>query len=100
MKRILLIISVILLITLSLAGWRFLGPATAFSGDKYYLYIPTGSDFGDVVTLLKKDTVVKHLASFTWLAARLGYPTAVKAGKYEIKKDMSIANILHILHNG
>lgn len=100
MKRIILIVSIVILIALSFAGWRLLGPATAFSGDKYYLYIPTGSDFGDVVTLLKKDTVLKHLGSFTWLAARMDYPSAVKAGKYEIKSGMSVANILHILHNG
>jgi UPF0755 protein len=100
MKRSIQLISVILLIALSFAGWRFFGPATAFSGDKYYLYIRTGSDFGDVITGLKKDTVLQHLGTFTWLAGRMDYPSSVKAGKYEIKKDMSLVSILRMLRNG
>jgi UPF0755 protein len=50
--------------------------------------------------LLEKDTVVKSPAFFDWVAARMDYPANLKAGKYEIKKDMSIFSLLRMLHNG
>jgi len=100
MKRIFVIASLIVLLALAFAGWRLLGPATAFSADKHYLYIPTNGSFGQVVDSLEKDTVLRSPAFFRWMAARMDYPQNVKAGKYEIRKDMSLLNILRTLRNG
>src|ERR1700754_5212339 len=100
MKRVFLTAFVILLLAGSFAAWRVLGPGTAFSGDTYNLYIRTGSNYGEVVDLLEKDTVLKSATAFNYIAKRMNYPSNVKAGKYEIKKDMSVLNILRMLHNG
>lgn len=100
MKRIFLVAIVILIVALSFIAWRVLGPGTAFSGDSYSLYIPTGMSYEELLDLLKKDTVVKSPAVFSWVAGRMGYPSSVKAGKYEIKKNTSILNIVRTLHNG
>jgi UPF0755 protein len=100
MKRFFLLVLLVFLLALAFAGWRILGPGTAFSGDSYALYIRTGMTHDQLRNLLVKDTVVKSPAFFDWVAARMDYPANIKAGKYEIRKDMSLLGILRLLHNG
>lgn len=100
MRKILLVATLLIILTLSFAAWRLLGPATAFSGDKYELYIRTGMSYEQVLDLLKKDTVVKSPAAFDWMAGRMGYRTEVKAGKYEILQGTSLTGLIRMLHNG
>lgn len=100
MKRFLLVVLLVFLLALAFAGWRILGPGTAFSGDSYALYVRTGMTYDQLRNLLQKDTVIKSQAFFDWIAARMDYPTNLKAGKYEIKKDMSLLSIVRMLHNG
>lgn len=100
-KRIIFrVISLILILVIAFAAWRLFGSATGFSGEKYDLYIRTGMSYEQVLALLEKDTVVKSPAAFSWIAGRLDYQQNVKAGKYEIKKDMSLLGILRMLKNG
>lgn len=94
------IISLALILVISFTAWRFFGPATAFSNEKYDLYIRTGMNYEQVVALMEKDTVLRSPFSFNLLAGRMDYPQNVKAGKYEIKKDMSLLTILRMLRNG
>ncbi len=100
MKKFILGTVLLLLVIACFIGWRVLGPATAFSGDNYYLYIRTGATYEEVLQQLEKDTVLRSPAMFNFVAARLSYPANVKAGKYEIKADMSALSILRMLHNG
>lgn len=100
MKRFLLAILVVVLVALGFVAWRIFGPGTAFSGDSYELYIRTGTTYQQLQNLLEKDTVIKSPVFFDWLAKRMDYPANLKAGKYEIKKDMSLINILRALRNG
>src|SRR6202012_4041233 len=90
----------ILILALLFAGWRLLGPATSFDNEKYTLYIRTGMNYEQLQDLLEKDTVLKSPAFFDWLAGRLDYRRNVKAGKYEIRKGMSLLDILRMLRNG
>src|ERR1700722_11328193 len=99
-KRFLLTSSVLLLLVACFAGWRLLGPATAFTGEKHFLYIRTGMDYEQLLDTLKKDTVLESHSFFDWIARKRGYPAAMRAGKYEIKKDMSLVDILRMLRNG
>jgi UPF0755 protein len=100
MKKFILGVALLLLLAACFAGWRILGPGTDFSGDNYYLYIRSGMSYPEVVSLLEKDTVLKSPAVFNWVARRLDYPDNVRAGKYEIRKDMSVLNMVRMLHNG
>ncbi len=100
MKKILLGFILILLVAGAFIGWRVLGPGTAFSDDNYYLYIRNGMSYGEVLELLEKDTVIKSPNFFNIVANRLDYPANVRAGKYEIHKDMSLLSIVRMLHNG
>jgi UPF0755 protein len=100
MKKFFLGFVLVLLVVCVFVGWRVLGPATAFSGENYYLYIRTGMTYEQVVNLLEKDTVLRSPTVFRFLAARMHYPENVRAGKYEIRQDMSLLNIVRMLHNG
>src|SRR5579871_4021544 len=100
MKRFILLILVVFLLALAFVAWRIFGPGTAFSGDSYALYIRSGMTYEQLRNVLKKDTVIANPPFFDWVAARMDYPQNIKAGKYEIKKDMSLLNILRMLHNG
>jgi UPF0755 protein len=82
-------------------GWTFLGPATGFRSDVRYLYIPSASATKEAVLhLLEKDSMVTHPGSFSWLANRMGYWTAIKPGKYRIAKGDNLLSIVRKLRNG
>jgi UPF0755 protein len=99
-KKILLTIIAGLLLVAVIFAWELLGPATAFDGEKYYLYIPTGMNFGALAERIAKDQVLKSPRFFRWVAARFDYPANMKAGKYEIKNGMNLVDFLRILRNG
>jgi UPF0755 protein len=90
----------VLLLVLSLVAWGFLGPATAFSRDRYYLFIRTGMNYNQLLELIRKDTVFKYPSAFSWLAKRMDYPVNIKAGRYEIKEGESLVSIIRKLKNG
>jgi UPF0755 protein len=79
---------------------EFFGSATAFTGNKYYLYIKTGMNYQQVVDSLDKNNTLKNTFFFKWLAKRFDYSENVKAGKYEIKKGENLISILRMLRNG
>src|SRR5689334_524220 len=80
--------------------FRLFGPATAFDSDSYFLYIRTGATYEQVLDTLKAERVLRSPAFFNFMAGRMDYPKNVRAGKYEIKKGMSLTSILRMLHNG
>lgn len=100
MKKILIILLAVAAIGLLVVLWLFSGSATGFSKKTYYLEIPTGSTYEDVLAIMKKDTVLKSPALFSFVANRLDYPEKVKAGRYAISKGSSILSIVRKLRNG
>jgi UPF0755 protein len=99
-KKIVLVTLVVLILCVAFSIWEVFGSATAFAGDKYFLYIRTGMNYEEVVHSLEENSVVKNISFFKWLAPRFDYPTNIKAGKYEIKKGESLFSILRELRNG
>lgn len=71
-------------------------------GDKetMYLYIPTGSDFNDVKSLLNKDSVVIDMDSFEWLCGKKNYTLEVKPGRYLLKNNMNNNELINLLRSG
>jgi hypothetical protein len=53
MKRVFLVAIILLVLALSFVAWRVLGPATAFSGETYDLYIRTGMNYAEVASSKK-----------------------------------------------
>jgi len=100
MKKTLIILLAVAAIGLLVVLWLFSGSATGFSKKTYYLEIPTGSTYEDVLAIMKKDTVLKSPSLFSFVANRLDYPEKVKAGRYAISKGSSILSIVRKLRNG
>jgi UPF0755 protein len=99
-KKLLLSLLLFLFLIAIIGVWLILGPGTAFKSDNQDLYIHTGMNYEDLDSMLTKDDLLSHPAVFNWLANRISYPNNMKAGKYEIRRDMSLLNILKMLKNG
>jgi UPF0755 protein len=57
-------------------------------------------NFNELDSLIKKNRVLSFPSVFNWMAKRVSYPTAIKAGKFEIQRGASLLNILKMLRNG
>lgn len=69
-------------------------------GKSTFLYIPTGSDFSGVTTILKERGYLRNEASFRWLAIRKGYDKRVKPGRYRLTEGMSNNTLVNLLRSG
>lgn len=56
------------------------------TGNTEYLYIPTGSDFKDVYSIISSENIVNDTLSFPNAAQNMDYPVKVKAGRYRLTK--------------
>jgi len=99
-KKIAIIFILVLLLAGGFLAWKIIGPGTSFAGNKYFLYIHTGSSYSDVLQTLHKDHVLKSPRFFSLIAQKSGLPEKIKAGKYEIRQGESLLNIVHTLKNG
>lgn len=100
-KKLILIILVILLAGVAFIGWRFFMSNTAFSEKSKYLYIRTGhATYDEAFKTIKDSQFIKNPGSFDFLAHRMDLPEKIKAGRYEIRKNMSLTDIVRMLRNG
>lgn len=65
-----------------------------------YLYIPTGSEFSDVIDILKHDSLLINIDSFIWLAEKKNYPNHVYPGRYKLDSLMSNEELINKLRSG
>lgn len=95
-------ILVLILIVLAFFGYR--GYMIYFSpnvtDEKEYLYIPTGSNFDDVMQNVQENRILFDTGSFRWLAEKNGYPKNIKAGKYALKAGMNNKELVYNLRAG
>ena len=97
MKKIFLFILSAILILAAFCIWNIWGPTVSVPDGKYF-YIPTGSAYKDVVTNLTQQKIIKK-NWFKLTAKGLKY-NIIKPGRYEIKKGMSLLNLVRMLRNG
>lgn len=71
-------------------------------GDKksMFFYIPTGSCFSDVKTLLVSKNILIDEAYFEWLSEKKGYTTSVKPGRYLLLNHMTNNALINMLRSG
>lgn len=86
-------------------GWQPL-KAIYFSGVPKevadpYVCIPTGSTFEQVVTILKKQGIVRDEPSFRWLAGQMNYKKdKMRAGRFQVKPGWNNRELIQHLRNG
>lgn len=69
-------------------------------GYSIYLYIPTGSDYSDIIQILEKDSILKDIRSFKWLAEKKNYPNHVYPGRYRLDSLMNNNDLIDKLRSG
>lgn len=100
-KKLILSVIVLVILVAALAGLRFFGSNTNFSEKHRYLYIRTGhATYPEVLQTLRDSNLIKNPGSFDFLANRMDLHEYIRAGRYEIKKGMSLMNIVRMLRNG
>jgi UPF0755 protein len=98
MKKTLRLVLILVFILVLFAAWKVFGPSVTAPEDKF-LYIKTGSTFGQVKDELLSKNIISSTRWFDWTAGALKFNT-VRAGKYEIKKGMSLFELIRVLKNG
>jgi UPF0755 protein len=70
------------------------------AAQKQILYIPTGSDFDNVVDILEEQKLLLNEESFRWTAKQMKYDNNVKPGKYLLKLKMNNKELVSLLRSG
>jgi UPF0755 protein len=89
----------LLLSVIGFSAWQVFGPTVSSPEGKYF-YIRTGSTYDDVKSSLTDQKIIGSPFFFELVAKQIKYSRSVKAGRYEIKKGMSIFNLLRMLRSG
>jgi UPF0755 protein len=66
----------------------------------YYLYIPTGSEYSDILQSIYSSNLVKNKKSFEWAASKKKYSAHIHPGCYRISNNMSNNELLSKLRSG
>ena len=66
----------------------------------FYLYIPTGSSYNDVMDILYGNNLVKNKNTFEWAAERMNYSKHVHPGRYKLKNRMTNHRLILMLRSG
>lgn len=92
------------LVVMVLVVYRFYGNIfesnVALEQEHVIHYIPTGSTFKEVMEKLEEEEIIVKPGSFRWVAAKKGYDTAVKPGRYKIRNGMSNNELVNMLRSG
>lgn len=104
-KRILIVATIFvvalsLVLFLSARRYFFSSILNIPEGQTEYLYIPTGSDFNDVVTLLSADDRLADEEAFCVMSTFMGYRDNVKAGRYKLTRGLTARSLVSLLRSG
>lgn len=68
--------------------------------EDFLLYIPTGSDYTDVIALLEENQIIKDRKTFDWAAGKKNYAENIHPGRYRIRQNMSNNQLIDMLRSG
>jgi UPF0755 protein len=98
MKKLLRLFFLVLVILAVFTSWKIFGSTLKQPGGKFF-YVRTGWIYKDVIAELKNDKIISRDTWFNLVSGILKYKI-IKPGKYEIKKGMSVFNLVRMLKNG
>ncbi len=107
-KKNIIIVSLSVVFVCSLTGAFFAhryynyiyAPNVAVAEGETYMYIPTGSDYTDVLDSLTAAALLIDETSFRWVAEQKDYAERVKPGRYRITDGMSNNELVNMLRSG
>jgi len=104
-KKIVLIIISLAIILIGIFAWQwyykvFKQPLVKLDRNYTILYIPTHSNYQNVVELLYKQNIIKDTSLFNQFAGLKNYPERVKPGRYKIENGLSANALINKLRSG
>lgn len=94
-------IGILLLVAIALAGYAYYIASTGFNIDKtVYIYIGKDKDYNRLLQDLKETAHVENMGAFDKIASFLDYPSKMKSGRYAVKPDMSVLDLVRNLRVG
>lgn len=99
-SRVVMVVLLIVLATISLGLFKVFGPTTSLHTHGDYLYIHTGSNYDRVKDALKEGGFVSDMWTFDLVARQVGLPAHVHPGKYKIGALTSNYRIIRLLYSG
>ncbi len=98
------LLSLLLIAVLSVAGvlysWIYRPALTQMDEDISYIYIPTGSDYKDLIQQFEGLDWHNNLKAFEWVAERKNLAAHIYPGRYEVFKGMSNDSLINLLRSG
>ncbi len=103
--KILLGVIIIVLLLLGIKGIsiysKVFKPNVSIDGDGIsYIYIPTGSGFQDVLSIINEEDFIIDNKSFLWTAKKKNYENHVYSGRYKIRHGMNNNELVNLLRSG
>jgi UPF0755 protein len=98
-RKIIYSVLTVILLGGGFAAYKVFGP-TVNVPEKKYFYIKTGANYTDVKADLGFLKIIEGEYWFNQVAEKLNYDKLVKAGRYEIKKGMSVFELVRMLRSG
>lgn len=94
------ILTFLFIILLGVGFWVVFKPNTAIK-DQTSIFIPSGSSYNDVLTILSENKILSSTQTFTWLASLMNYnDRTIRPGKYNIKPGMTNRQLIRKLRSG
>ena len=101
---VLLVLGILLIFGLAFGYWAYhtvMSPnVTTPEGKETVIYIPTGSDYEVVKSILSDGHFLSNEKSFNWVAQRKDLPNNVHPGRYVLKNGMSNNQLVNMLRGG
>lgn len=92
----------VLLVVVCLYARRYLCSPVLKLGDGEVadLYVPTGADFEDVLTLLNSQSLLADEDAFVLMSSLISYPSAVRPGRYRLSSSLTARSLVRMLRAG
>jgi UPF0755 protein len=97
MKKLIGFIFLVVVIAAAFVGWNVFGPTLRQPEEKFF-YIHTGSSYQTVTRDLLQKKIINSLRWFNLVSRYLKYQV-IKPGRFEIKKGMSVFQLVRALKN-
>ncbi|NDW10311.1 endolytic transglycosylase MltG [Dysgonomonas sp. 520] len=65
-----------------------------------YIYIDEKKDYNDILTQLDTTAHIENLQNFEMISQYMDYPDNIKTGRYAIKPEMTVLQVVRLLNKG
>ena len=101
---VILVLDILLVFAIAYGYWLYrtiMSPnVQTLVGKEVAIYIPTGSDYNQVKTILNEANLLINEKSFQWVAQKKKYPNNIRPGRYVVNNGISNNELINMLRAG